>query len=181
MARTRRPKRSTRAGGRRKTRRAASAPLNLAYGRRAKPRRNAIRRPPPRRAGTNLARLDASRKRAQARVRKLSGELANPAAARALGMGVYGGALTVAGGGAIAGVTSELFPSIMGVDTRLIAGAALVAWGGMSKADPAQIAACLGSGMLACYAEDIASGVVGGEGFTFFEQTTTTATGTNGG
>ena len=113
------------------------------------------------------------------RLRALKQEMHNPSAARALGMGVYGGAATIAGGGAIAGVATELFPSIMGVDTRLVAGALLVSWGGMSKADPAQIAACLGAGMLACYAEDLASGVVGGEGFTFFEETTTTtATGT---
>lgn len=168
--------RGTRAGQKRKTRRAPGAALTRAFGRYGPAKK---RRAPgvSQKRFAGLAKAKAAQGR---RLRELRAEIGNPSAAKALGMGVYGGAATIAGGGAIAGVTTELFPSIMGVDTRLIAGALLVSWGGMSKADPAQIGACLGAGMLACYAEDLASGLVGGEGFTFFEQTTTTTT-ANGG
>lgn len=162
-------RRGTRAGQKRTTRRAPGAALTRAFGRAGPKRRPGV-------SQKRFAGLTAAKAAQGRRLRALRSELGNPSAAKALGMGVYGGAATIAGGGAIAGVTTELFPSVMGVDTRLIAGALLVTWGGMSKKDPAQIAACLGAGMLACYAEDLASGMVSGEGFTFFEQTTTTTT-----
>ena len=118
-----------------------------------------------RRTGTSprIKALEGSLKRARARSRSLSSQHANPKAAQALGMGTYGGAVVVAGGGAAAGIVTELFPSVAGIDPRLIAGAALVAWGAMSKAGAAQIGAAMGSGMLACYAEDLSSAAVSGE------------------
>ena len=121
-----------------------------------------------RRSGTSprVKALEGSLKRARARGRRLSADHTNPKAAQALGMGTYGGAVVVAGGGAAAGVVGELFPSVAGVDTRLIAGAALVVWGAMSAAKGAQIGAAMGSGMLACYAEDLASAAVSGEALT---------------
>jgi len=141
---------STRKGGLRKTSRRAYFPM-------AK-----------RRSGTSprVATLEGALKRARARSRTLTGQHANPKAAQALGMGAYGGAVVVAGGGAAAGVVGELFPSVGGIDTRLLAGAALVVWGAMSKGPGAQIGAAMGSGMLACYAEDLASAMVSGEGLT---------------
>jgi hypothetical protein len=118
-----------------------------------------------RRRGTSprVKTLESALQRARARSRKLSVQHTNPKAAQALGMGVYGGAVVTAGGGAAAGVVGELFPAIAGIDTRLLAGAALVAWGAMSKTGGAQIGACIGSGMLACYTEDLASAAVSGE------------------
>ena len=140
--------RSTRKGQTRKTSRRAYFPI-------AKRRRSGT--------SPRVKALEGSLKRARARSRTLSGQHANPKAAQALGMGAYGGAVVVAGGGAAAGIVGELFPSVAGIDTRLIAGAALVAWGAMSKAGAAQIGACRGSGMLACYTEDLASAAVSGE------------------
>lgn len=169
MAARSKRRKGTRAGQIRKTRRNPKSRLARGWGEMS---------PGGRISKTRFAKLQKAKAAQGRRLRALKSEMHNPSAAKALGMGVYGGAATIAGGGAIAGVATELFPSIMGVDTRLIAGALLVSWGGMSKADPAQIGACLGAGMLACYAEDLASGLVAGEGFTFFEQTTTTATGT---
>ena len=138
---------STRKGQARKTARKAYFPM-------AKRRRNGT--------SPRVATLEGALKRARARSRSLSG---NPKAAQALGMGTYGGAVVVAGGGAAAGIVGELFPAIAGVDTRLVIGAALVVWGAMNKGDGAQIGAAMGSGMLACYTEDLASGMVSGEGF----------------
>ena len=121
--------------------------------------------PVARRRGTSprVKTLESALKRARARSRNLTAQHTNPKAAQALGMGTYGGAVVVAGGGAAAGIVTELFPSVAGIDTRLIAGAALVAWGAMSKAGAAQIGAAMGSGMLACYAEDLSSAAVSGE------------------
>jgi len=139
---------STRKGGFRKTSRKAYFPM-------AKRRRSGT--------SPRVATLEGALKRARARSRNLTGAHANPKAAQALGMGAYGGAVVVAGGGAAAGVVGELFPSVGGIDTRLLAGAALVVWGAMSKGSGAQIGAAMGSGMLACYAEDLASAMVSGE------------------
>tara|TARA_Y100001938_G_C8092886_1_gene436178 strand:- start:2740 stop:3186 length:447 start_codon:yes stop_codon:yes gene_type:complete len=126
---------------------------------------------PKRRPSPRIAQLERSLKTARSRNKILRAGHTNPKAPQALGMGAYGGAAVVAGGGAIAGVVGELFPSILGIDTRLVAGAALTVAGAMSKAEHAQIGACLGAGMLACYAEDLAGGLVSGEGFNLLGST----------
>ena len=139
-------RRGTRAGMKRKTKRSPRAPLARAYGE---------------------TRLQAEKKRhnrSKAKLRKLRSDHSNPSAAQALGMGAHGGAIVVAGGGAIAGVVGETMPDVFGIDSRLIAGVVLTLWGGSSKAKAAQVGACLGSGMLACVAQDLTSGLVAGEG-----------------
>lgn len=141
--------RSTRRGQRRTTKRAPRAALARAF---------------PKSPRVNM--LQQALTRARSSNRNLRRNGANPKAAQALGMGTYGGAIVVAGGGAVAGVVGELFPAVMGLDTRLIAGAGLVVWGAMADSKASHIGAAMGSGMLACYVEDIAAGVVSGEGFT---------------
>ena len=144
MARTRR---GTRAGQKRGTKRAPGAALTRAFGE------------------TRLQAAEKRAKRAGSRARALRREHSNPRAPQALGMGATGGALVVAGGGAAAGVLSSMMPGVFGIDSRLLAGVALTFWGGSSKAAAAQIGACLGSGMLACVAQDLAAGLAAGEGF----------------
>lgn len=146
--------RSTRKGQRRKTARRAYTGL--------------ARRPRRRGASPRVAKLESALKRARSRSSRLSREHKNPKAPQALGMGAYGGAVVVAGGGAAAGVVSGVMPDVFGIDSRLLAGAALVAWGAMQRSEASQIGACLGSGMLACVAQDLASGIVAGEGVDAF-------------
>jgi hypothetical protein len=141
-----RKRRGTRAGQKRKTRRAPGAALARAYGE------------------TRLQAAEKRAKRASSRARALRKEHTNPKAPQALGMGATGGAVVVAGGGAIAGVVGSAMPDVFGIDTRLLAGVALTFWGGSSKGKAAQIGACLGSGMLACVAQDLTAGLAAGEG-----------------
>ena len=63
---------------------------------------------------------------------------------------------TIAAGGALAGASNVYFPSIMGFDSKLIAGAALIATGSFLKnPTTAGVLGCLGSGMLSVATSEI--------------------------
>ncbi len=73
-------------------------------------------------------------------------------------------AVCTTGGGFSAGVVQSFVPAIGPVDTRLLAGALFVAAGTTMIKDPKikTGAICLGGGMLAAWASDVASGIFGG-------------------
>ncbi len=64
-------------------------------------------------------------------------------------------AVSVNAGAGIAGAINVYQPTVAGIDTRLVAGSALIAAGAMMlKGDMAAMAVCAGSGILAGYTQD---------------------------
>ena len=74
--------------------------------------------------------------------------------------------LEVVGGGASAGAIKVYYPEVMGIDTRIIAGGAMLAAGLLAPISP-KIAGhimAVGSGIAAGYAQDMTEDILDGDG-----------------
>ncbi len=94
-----------------------------------------------------LKKAEMNLRAANARVRKLKASTAAPAA-------VAMHSATITAGGAGSGVVSAYFPTVMGIDSRLILGAAVVGVGAWKGDKTGAMMALFGSGFLAAAASD---------------------------